>query len=337
MLKTLLLGIYNLAPSLFHALRYLSPRYYRGVATERAYAAHHREAQRVYQVESGKHYKPVRDISTLGVEVATPGASDNPFSLPADYLGLVDRVRDDVVAKFSLARNCYFFPRANTTPLPELTADVPEIRAGDVITLQLRNPLEVDGLNELCAPLIEQLEEKYYGSYLLVDKVYIYRNPVSRQREQASWLWHYDNHPSVVNKMMVCLTDVSEETGPFEFLYSPATAAPYKFRPIPNLSKPFLETRIFARQIERHKRNGYVSRKLTGPRGTTAFFSENIAHKANIAKTGRRDVVVFQVRPSLSRSTRYIDPRWTGSFQNLDIIPDPRILAPAPKPVMASG
>lgn len=337
MLKTLLLDIYNLAPRLFHILRYLSPRYYRGLATERAFVAHYRETQRVYLSADPTHRKPARDIITLGVEVAVPGAPDNPIAFPANYASLIDRVHRSAAEKFRYTNNCYFFPKLKTATPPELTEDVPEIRARDVITLQLHNPLEIDGVDELCALLVEQLEKKYYGSYLLADKVYIYRSLVSRQPEQISWLWHYDNHPSVVNKAMVYLTDVSEETGPFEFLYSLAAGAPYKFKPIPNLSKPFLETRISNQQTERYGRDGFVPRKLTGPRGTTAFFSENIAHKANIVQTGVRDVVVFQVRPSLSKSTRCLDPRWTGSFQHLDIVPDPRMLAPVPKPIMASG
>src|SRR5436309_97336 len=109
---------------------------------------------------------------------------------------LVDQVEGDATSLLGRSRNCVFAPGLVTdVKMPETMANVPEVKTGAVMMIQLRDPLGVAGLEELCRPLIDELERKVYRSYVIVDKVYIYRSPLFLGVKQGSWRWHYDNHP----------------------------------------------------------------------------------------------------------------------------------------------
>ncbi len=336
--KALAAHVYQLAPAVFHPLRVVAPSYYRGKLSARAFARHYAHCREVY-LKDGNPYRPaIARAYEVGVHVIYPNRNNNLFTLNGDYDRPVDRVARAVDERFKLASNCYFFPRLQSI-LPDTarTNELNEIKNGDVITVQLREFQGIDGLSELCSRILTALQERVYGSYVVADKIYIYRSLVSRQTEQISWLWHYDNHPNEILKVMIYLTDVDENTGPYGYLFSRDLNRPVKLPSVPNLVRPFIETRISPRQIERYARLGFVPFQLLGPKGTTCLFSENIIHKANIPKKGHRDVVVIQMRPVDFRPTSFIHENWTGSFQHVDVNPDPSLLVPIPKPTMASG
>lgn len=336
--KTLALRLYQMTPSFFHALRFLSPGYYRGLRSARKFARHYAIARDRYRTDGMPFDPALPSVYDVGAHSIYPHKHGNPFSLDSTASEYVDRVRHAVHERFLIPANCYFFPRLTSDPRPELHTDaLPEVQNGDIITAQLRDYEGIDGLSELCNSILSALERQVYGCYLIADKIYIYRNLVSRQQEQISWLWHYDNHPDEVVKVMIYLTDVDETTGPFEYLASSSTGRPLKMAPIPGLGRPFLDTRISPQQIARYTAQGFTPFKLTGPKGTTCLFSENIIHKANIAKTRHRDVLIIQIRPVTFRPSSYVSHQWTGSFQHLDVPPDPAYLSPIPKPRMASG
>lgn len=336
--KKLLAKIYLSLSPVFHALRYFAPSYYRGKRSAAAYTHYYATARQHYRAD-GKSFRPaIASVYDVGAHLLYSPGSDTPFSIDSRYMEFVNRVSQAVEERLRSPTNCYFFPRLSSPVAPgQSTDELPDIKNGDVITTQLRDFDGIDGLSEMCSAIIAALEQNVYGSYLIADKIYIYRSLVSRQPEQISWLWHYDNHPDEVLKVMVYLTDVDEDSGPFEYLLNPATGKPMKMKPIPNLVRPFIETRISPLQVREYARAGYAPFKLLGKKGTTCLFSENIIHKANIANIRHRDVVVIQVRPVTFRPSSCISDGWTGSFQHVDVSPDPSLLAPIPKPVMASG
>jgi hypothetical protein len=211
------------------------------------------------------------------------------------------------------------------SPVAGRTGDVEEVKRREIITVQLRDPVGLDGLREVSEPIVEFLERTVYGSFLIVDKIYVYRSPVCDAVPRASWIWHYDNHPREMVKAMVYLTDVTEGTAPFEYLHDCRSGRPVPGEP---LSPLHLNSRVPAGVIDRHCAAGCEPRVVTGPRGTILVFDDNIIHRGTLARTNHRDVLVLQVRPSLTAARPRIDTRWTGSFRHRDVNADPRDLTP---------
>jgi len=205
------------------------------------------------------------------------------------------------------------------------TAALPEVINREVITIQLLDPLSLDGLPDLCEPLLDEIERTHYASFTLVDKVYVYRSPISEQTPRASWLWHYDNHPREMIKVMIYLTDVDEGTAPFEFLRERGSQRPAVGAPLAPLH---WHSRVPPDQVDRYLAGGYETHLATGPRGTVVVFDDNVIHRGTLAQTGHRDVLVLQLRPATFRARPRIDPRWTGSFLHCDVNADPAELAP---------
>ena len=81
-----------------------------------------------------------------------------------------------ILEKFKKSTNCNFFPQINRESCPDYVDDIREIKENKLQSIQLKDPFVIDGLNELVLPIIEKLESSFYGSYIFVDKVYIYRS-----------------------------------------------------------------------------------------------------------------------------------------------------------------
>ncbi|MEP7152362.1 MAG: phytanoyl-CoA dioxygenase family protein [Nitrospira sp.] len=174
--------------------------------------------------------------------------------------------------------------------------------------------------------MIPQLERTVFGTYLIVDKIYAYRNLVSRREKQVSWRWHADNHPRQIKKIALYLTDVDQDTGAMEYLRSTRTGEALLMEP-----KPLLGVNITDRKLAEYHANGYQPYRLTGKSGTAVLFDDNIVHKANIPIKGYRDAIFLQIRPCTFRPERYIDEQWTGSFEHVDFNADPYEYQPKPK------
>jgi hypothetical protein len=277
------------------------------------YTDHYRQAQRVFREEGNVARLAIDSLTELGVRVISPGASDNLIDLRGNYLSLVERVSECAGQYLSATSHCSFFPALPTGSVDERTEDVPAIRDGAVIAMQLKDPLALEGLEDLCGPVIREIEQKIYASYALLDKVYVYRNPVSRQALQGSWLWHYDNHPYEILKIMIYLTDVSDQSAPFEYLRHPDSM---KAVPGSRLTPLYGESRVTKEDMERYFGEGFVPQQVTGPKGTMIVFDNNMIHRSNLAVQTHRDVLILQVRPAAGKYRPYVDARWTGSFQH---------------------
>lgn len=302
--------------------------YLRGKNILRRYTAHDRQARRIFKHEGHRSEVTVGSVRDIGVRLVLPGAPANLIALPHGYEALVARVSEAVRTRFEQSANCRFVPRPPAGPLPERTEDVAAVRSGEVITIQLVRPFDIDGLSDLCAPIMNELERKVYGSHAIVDNVYVYRSPVSRQTPRASWLWHYDNHPYEVLKVMIYLTDVTDGTAPFEYLRRAGSLRPLHGSPI---APGYGHGRIADQELRRRLNDGYESHTVIGPAGTMLIFDDNIIHRGNLAREGHRDVLVLQVRPVTFPAQPYISERWTESFEHLDVNRDPRDVTPHQK------
>ena len=304
--KTLLRPVYQPPRAAF--------QYVRARRIVRDYAANYRAAQDAYRAAGCAGSAAIPSLDRVGVRVVRPDQAPGILTLPAGYPELVSRVAADVDRRFAVSANCLFMPKVDRSALPERTADVPAIRSQDVISLQLRDAAAADGVRALSDALMPEIERVLFGSFVVVDKVYVYRNLVTRQAEQVSWLWHYDNHPTEVIKVMVYLTDVGERNAPFEYVRRTDTAEPFMFKPLPLLGN----SRVAKTRVDKHLADGYEAFKATGPRGTLLVFDDNVLHRATFAREGHRDVLVFQIRPATFRPEPRLDPRWTGSFEHDD-------------------
>jgi hypothetical protein len=174
-------------------------------------------------------------------------------------------------------------------------------------------------LSEVAEPLAAEAERTIFSSFAIIDKIYVYRNLVSKSEDMVSWRWHYDNHPDQIVKVMVYLTDVDEDSGPFEFLRSTATGSAAVIPPWPHAA----DTWVNPRRLQRWKDQGFAPFRCVGPRSTIVLFDNNVVHKANRAATRHRDVMVMQLRPATFLAERRMDRRWTGSFEHEDFNSDP--------------
>lgn len=293
------------------------------------YSRHYRQARRRYAGPAGP--AEVGPVCDVGVVAMRPG--DPPrFQLPADFAGRVARVARGAAAALDWPANCDFFPAVPVEGLASRTSELAAVARGEVISIKLRDPFAVEGLPDLCEPLLNELERTVYRSHVIVDKVYIYRSPPSRQVPAASWLWHFDNHPREMLKVMVYLTDVGPDSAPFEYLVD-ANGRPRLGAPLAPLHG---DSRVPPREIDRCLAAGWSREVVTGPAGTVLVFDDNVVHRGTLARAGHRDVVVFQVRPVTFRAAPRLDPRWTGSFGHRDFNQNPHDLAPVPRAARAA-
>jgi hypothetical protein len=304
------------------------PRAYwtaRRVSTE--YSRQYADAQRQYRADGHVPAQGRPSLGAVGVRTLGPGAPSNLIALPPSYGELVGRIQRNLSERLSWSANSWFHPPP--AQLAARTDDVEEVRRGDVIIIKLRDHLNIDGLEDLCAELIPEVERAIFGSYVLVDKVYVYRTLVSRRRDQGSWLWHFDQHPLEVLKLMIYLTDVGEDTAPFTYLSAGGTGDAVMGTRHPLYSR----SRIPASVMEAHIAKGCRVRPVTGPCGTAVVFNDNVIHRATFAERRHRDVIVLQLRPATERRLPYVHPAWTGSWQHRDFNADPRQVEPQPGPI----
>jgi glycosyltransferase involved in cell wall biosynthesis len=266
----------------------------RGKRILRRYTAHYAKARRAYRPGSPEDVTHPRSIGVRQLPPVDPE--------------MLERIAVNVAEAFDRSPNRRFFPSEQ-----------------DPLTIELTDPFGLAGLHELCDPLLAHLERSVYGAYIIADKVYVYRTLVSGARPQKSWLWHFDNHPRELLKLMIYLTDVDDGTAPFEYVRHKRSGAPLYGSP---LAPTFGTSRFGHDAIDRHLRDGWERHRVTGPRGTVILFDDNVVHRATIATSGHRDVIVFQVRPVPFPVAHHIDARWTGTFGHRQFHLDPYELQP---------
>jgi len=196
----------------------------------------------------------------------------------------------------------------------------------------LNDPFSISEVEDIASMIIPQIEAKFFGCFVHVQHIYIYRSIATKQEAHSSWLWHYDNYPAEVHKIIIYLTDVAKSSGPFRYLVSdkegPLIIKPSRTGPS-NWKKPkWKGSRIPEKYIKIYQQNNYYCKKVTGCIGTMILFDNNCIHKATVAKKAHRDVLVFQLKPSIKKLRPHINKAWTGSFQHIGLSKDPGQLKP---------
>ena len=115
------------------------------------------------------------------------------------------------------------------------------------------------------------------------------------------------------------LTDVGPLNAPFEYVRRKGSGEPVKYAPQPLLGN----SRVSAAHVDKLLASGHETVKATGPQGTMLIFDDNVLHRATFAREGRRDALVYQIRPAVFKPEERLDRRWSGSFEHVDFNPRP--------------
>lgn len=185
-------------------------------------------------------------------------------------------------------------------------------------TLRLKNGIgRIPDIARLFTGDIVRTVENYYGSYFKVYWVQVYRTFPTDQDPDASFLWHVDNCPPQVVKLMVYLTDTREDTGAF------------RLKPRP-LSQQLLDQGFWDRA-----KNSYfapilndagTTKVFEGPKGTSILFLNwGCVHRAKHPEVEHRDVAVFFLVPSLVPWDQHMKENMDKLSLREDVCPNPAL------------
>ena len=282
--------------------------------TAAAYRAHAVRCRRQYPGRAGQA-ATLETFTWLQLWPVPQGGSPSPVT-PSDWPALVARVAAAAADAFSRTTLSWLHPPV-AHPRP-LAADTPEVQRGEVVIQKLTEPLTLDGLRELCDALVPRLEQHVLRAYAKVDSVQVSRTYVSPLTPGGSFLWHHDEFPREVLKLLIYLNEVDEDTAPFTYLED-AGGRPVIGSPTPMLAA----SRITPERMEAYLARGGSVRALTGPPGTCVLFSPAIVHRATVARRGYRDALFLTLRPWDAPRRPYVDPRWTATVRHHDFSRDP--------------
>src|SRR3989344_1193172 len=174
---------------------------------------------------------------------------------------------------------------------------------------------KIPEISQLFTNDIVQTVENYYGSFFKVYWVQVYRTLPTDKDADASFLWHVDNCPPQVVKLMVYLTDTQENTGAF------------RLKPRP-LSAQLLDQGFFDRSKNdrfAHVLNDASTTKVfEGPKGTSILFLNwACVHRAKHPEIRHRDVAVFFLIPSLVPWDQHLKENMENLSLREDVCPNP--------------
>jgi hypothetical protein len=169
---------------------------------------------------------------------------------------------------------------------------------------------------EVITPQIVQAVEAYFRSFFKIYWVQVYRTVPSERMPEASFLWHVDNCPPQVVKLMAYLTDTYEDTGAFRL----------KPRPLSRelIRRGFWDrsrNERFASQLEEPS----TTTVFEGPKGTRILFLNwGCVHRAKHPERSHRDVAVFNFVPSMVPWDEHMRAHKAElSLREDDVCPDP--------------
>jgi hypothetical protein len=130
--------------------------------------------------------------------------------------------------------------------------------------------------------------ESYYGCHYRYSYVEPYRTLPAEGELPKSWLWHRDAVPPGVLKLMVYLNGANGETGALRVLDREQSRA---------LDRLGYESRKDSEKYRAEFEKRHVV--LEGGPGTAVIIDNSVLHKATAPEHGYRDVICFQILPSL--------------------------------------
>lgn len=259
------------------------------------------------------------DLYNVGIHVYKTNEENELFSFPPNYVDIIGSLSTKIDKKVRDKAEHYDAGESDSAAL----------------SIKVANIWDLPELEQLANHFLCQLEQTVFKSWALVCAAHIYRNIPSDAERKSSWLWHYDNNPKEEIKLLIYLTDVTEDIAPFEYLRHKKTGEVIKmptsrlgyehWKPSPPM---FPQSRIPDRIIDQLVTQGYARHKVIGPKGTVIFFDNNCIHRANVPVEGYRDVVIFNIRPVHFQIRPCITTQYTGSWMHIDPVIDPEQLTP---------
>ena len=143
----------------------------------------------------------------------------------------------------------------------------------------------------------------YFKSWYRLYSVACYRS-VPSSDPQGAWLWHIDNYPPAVKKIMLYLTDCEPKLGTTSFV-SPAQTKALRGSGYFGIY-PYERSEDLSSFAARAKIDPNIQ-TCTIEAGSALFFDNNTLHRANIPEVGFRDVITFTVLPSDSPWDKVLD------------------------------
>lgn len=206
--------------------------------------------------------------------------------------------------------------------------DVPGQNPEKQPLIRYKTPWDIPDINALAEILVPYAEENVFGCNLYTMATYVYRTKVGKYdpKSVGSLLWHADNHPKEVIKIMVYLSNVDENSGAFEILNKENQGHKFSTTRVDHSRWSKHNSRIPEDQINSLVSSSYETKKLTGEKGTVIIFDNNIIHRATLCESKPRDVVTFMVKPTHTKIRPFISTEYTGTNYHKDVFVDPEFI-----------
>ena len=276
----------------------------------KTYKEYYKLSQKNYSNEIGAVENKL-NLYDLTMKVIHPNQKNEIIHLPDNYSNLIASISKKINQKMLDKNEHYLDSSQGSKPK---------------VAIQIKNIWDIPELIELADGILPSLERNVFGSYIHLSAVHAYRNIQTTSSRYSSWLWHYDNNPKEAVKILIYLTDVGEENGPFELIekenqYVKIETSRTGYN---HWGPPLIpHSRIPKEMIDTLKQKGYKEKKILGPAGTMLFFDNNIIHRANIPTVGHRDVVILNIRPCSKKIRPFLSKDTTGSWMHKSPILDP--------------
>ena len=140
----------------------------------------------------------------------------------------------------------------------------------------------------------DRLLREHFGSHYRLHQVKCYRS-LAAEDPKGAWLWHTDNYPPEVKKIMLYLTDCNPEQGATSFI------APDQTTRLQRAGYFGIGYEERSGDLETYARKCGVAVDIKWrsiKAGSAILFEVNTLHRANIPRIDFRDVVTFTVMPS---------------------------------------
>jgi hypothetical protein len=165
------------------------------------------------------------------------------------------------------------------------------VARADGTLVRLKGSLEeFPELEALITQDIVDTIEAYFGSYFKIYSTDIYRILPTKAKADESFLWHFDNGPTKLIKLMVYLDDVTADTGGFRVKPKPLSM---------KLKRQGFWDRKDIAPFKSILEDKDSTKVFEGPVGTSVLFHAlSCIHKATFPEHGHRDVATFLIHPS---------------------------------------
>lgn len=243
-------------------------------------------------IEKSKTHQTEFDVTKFTLDL---NGVNLGITLPKNYHTLVSNISKSVLQRLD-------------------TGDVVD----DSLLVKINNMLDVPEVIELGEHFAKELSDKLYGTEVVVEHLHTYKNKITTNQEQSSWLWHYDNCAVGQIKIMVYLTPTTRKNGAFLTLVSSDSFFALdstKTSPT-SVSGPLYEgSRIPLSKIKELKTQGFFEYYVEGDLGTFIVFSQNIAHKATIPiEEPERICMIYNFRPYHKKLNNHISKEITQDW-----------------------